>query len=112
MRLRIDRPSTYRRDDRLPHGLENVPWKTHSVLIWLELTEHTLENLHTAIDGHLVRGVCYRHLVGATRYGSLLLLDSPEDPLPLSEMIVLYAETQIRIWWGQRPPTELIDLLF
>ena len=68
--------------------------------------------MHTAIDGHLVRGVLYRHLVGATRYGSLLLLDSPEDPLPLSEMIVLCDDTQIRIWWGQCRPTEPMDLLF
>ena len=50
--------------------------------------------------------------IGATRYGSLLLLDSPEDPLPLSEMIVLCDDTQIRIWWGQCPPTKLMDLLF
>ena len=82
------------------------------MLIWLELTEPTLENLHTAIDGHLVRGVRYRHLVGATRYGNLFLLDSLEDPLPLSEMIVLYDDTQIRIWWRQCPPTEPMDLLF
>ena len=68
--------------------------------------------MHTAIDGHLVRGAGYRHLVGATRYGSLLLLDSPEDPLPLSKMIVLYDDTQIRIWWGQCLQTEPIDLLF
>ena len=64
----------------------------------MELTEPTLENLHTAIDGHLVRGVGYRHQVGTTRYGSLLLLDFPEDPLPPSEVIVLYDDTQIRIW--------------
>ena len=92
--------------------MEHVPWKTHSILIWLELTEPTLENLHTAIDGHLVRRVGYRHLVGTTRYVSLLLVDSPEDPLPLSEMIVLYDDTQIRIWSRQCPPTEPMDLLF
>ena len=68
--------------------------------------------MHTAIDGHLVRSVGYRYLVGATRYGSLLLLDFPEDPLPLSEMIFLNDDTQIRIWWGQCPPTEPMDLLF
>ena len=68
--------------------------------------------MHTAIDGHLVRGVGYRHLVGATRYGRLLLLDSPEDPLPLSAMIVLYDDTQIRIWWRECPPTEPMDLPF
>ena len=78
----------------------------------MELTEPTLENLHAAIDGHLVRGVGYRHLVGDSRYGSLLLLDSPEDPLPLSEMIVLYDDRQICIRWRQCPPTKAMDLLF
>ena len=78
----------------------------------MELTEPTLENLHKAIDGHLVRGVGYSDLVAATRYGSLLLLDSPEDPLLLSGMIVLYDNTQIRIWCEQCPPTEPMDLLF
>ena len=80
--------------------------------MWLEVSEPTLYNLHAAIDRHLIRGVGYRHLVGATRYGSLLLLDSPEDPLPLYEIIVLYNDTQIRIWWGQFPATEPMDLLF
>ena len=108
----MDRPSTYRKDDPLPRGLDNVPWKTHPAVMWLEVTEPTLDNLHAAIDRHLIRGVGYRHLVGATRYGSLLLLDSPEDPLPLSEMVVLYNDTQVRIWWGQCPATEPMDLLF
>jgi len=76
------------------------------------VTEPTLEKLHTAIDRQLTRGFGYRHLVGATRYGSLLLLDSPEEPLPLSEMMVLYDDTQIRMWWGQFPPSEPMDLLF
>ena len=40
------------------------------------------------------------------------LLDSPEDTLPLSEMIVLYDDTQICIWWRQCPLTEPMDLLF
>ena len=80
----MDRPSTYRKDNPLPRGVDNVPWKTHPAVMWLEVTEPTLDNLHAAIDHHLIRGVGYRHLVGATRYGSLLLVDSPEDPLPLS----------------------------
>ena len=79
--------------------------------MWLEVTEPTLDNLHAAIDRYLIRGVGYRHLAGATRYGSLLLLDSPEDPLPLSEMIVLYDNKQVRIWWGQCPATQSMDLL-
>ena len=80
--------------------------------MWLEVTEPTLNILHAAIDRHLIRGVGYHHLLGATRYGSLLLLDSPEDPLPLSEMGVLYNDMQVRIWWRQCPATEPMDLLF
>ena len=60
----------------------------------------------------MVHGVGYPHLVGATRYGTLLVFNSPEDPLPLSEIIVLYDDTQIGIWWGQCPPTEPMNLLF
>ena len=79
----------------------------------MELTEPTLENLRTAIDGHLVRGVGYRHghLVGATRYVILLLLDSPENHLPLSEIMVHHDDTEIRIWWGQCTPSEPMELL-
>ena len=95
--LWMDRPSTYRNDDPFSRGLDHVPWKTQPAIMWLEVTNPTLDNLHAAIDHHLIRGVGYRHLVGATRYGSLLLLDSPEDPLPLSEMIELYNDTQVRI---------------
>jgi len=112
MRLWIDRPSTYRRDNPLPHRVEHVPWKTHPVMVWVEMTVPTLEGLHTAIDSCLAPSIGYRHLVGATRYGGLLLLDSPEDPVPLSEMLVLYEDRQIRMWWGQCRPSEPMDLLF
>jgi len=76
------------------------------------MTEPTRENLHRAIDSHLISGVGHHYLVGAIKYDSLLLLDFPEDPLPLSEMIVLYNDTQIWMWWGQYRPTEPRDLLF
>ena len=108
----MDRPSTYRKDDPLPGGLDNVPWMTHRAVMWLEVTEPTLDNLHAAIHRHLTRSVGYRHLVGATSYGSHLLLDTPEDHLRLCELIVLYNDTQVRIWWGQCPATKTIDLLF
>src|ERR1700760_2390120 len=53
-------------DNPLPRGLNNVPWKTYPAVMWLEVTEPTLDNLHhAAIDRHLIRGVGYRHLVGA-----------------------------------------------
>src|ERR1700759_4121651 len=108
----MDRPSSYRKDDPVLGGLDNVPWKTDPAVMWLEVTKPTLDNLHAASHRYLTHSVCYCHLVGATSYGSLLLLDSPENPLPLSEMIVLYNDTQVRIWWGQCPATEPMDLLF
>ncbi|KAG0123719.1 hypothetical protein HOY82DRAFT_544085 [Tuber indicum] len=106
------RPSTFRRDNPLPRRLEHVPWKTHPVMVWVEMTEPTLKSLHMALDSCFAPGIGYRHLVGTTRYGSLLLLDSPEDLLPLSEMLVLHDDTQIRMWWGQCPPSEPMDMLF
>ena len=55
------------------------------------------------IDSHLICGISYHHLVGTSRYSSLLVLDSPEYPLPLSEIIVLYNDMQIHIRCGQCP---------
>src|ERR1700760_3808749 len=97
----MDRPSSYRKDNPLPCGLDNVPWKTYPAVMWLEVTEPTLDNLHAAIDTHLIRGVGYPRLVRATRYGSFLLLASPQDLLPLSEVVVLFNDTQVGIWWRQ-----------
>jgi len=108
----MDRASTYRIDNPLPRRREHVQWKTHPVLLWLEIAEPTPENLYTVIDSHLIRGVGYRHLVDATRYGSRLLLDSPNDPLPLFEIIVVYDDTQICRWWGQCLPNDPRDFLF
>src|SRR5205807_3402743 len=112
VRLWLDMPSTNRPGEPLAGGLDNVQWKTYGSVFWLELTEPTLPHLLAQIDRIVARGVGYRHLVGATRYGTLLLLDEPEEPLPLSEMIVITNSRHVRIWWGLSPPNEAMDLLF
>ena len=96
----FDRPSSERKDNPLPCGLDHVQWKTYPLVVWMELTEPTLQNLHTAINNHWSRGTSYHHLICTPRYGSLLLLDSLEEPLPLYEMFVLYEDQQIHMWWG------------
>ena len=53
----------------------------------MELTEHTFPNLLAGIDKTMVPGVGFCLLIGATRQGTTLLLDNPEEPLPLPEMI-------------------------
>ena len=112
VRLWLDVPSEVRPGEPLPPGLDKVQWQTRGAVNWLELTEPTLEHLHGAIDRVVRRGIGYRHLVGATRYGTLLLLDDPEEPLPLSEMVELRTSRQVRIWWALSPPHEPMDLLF
>src|SRR5207302_10583349 len=85
----LDMPSMNHPGEPLVGGLDNVQWKTYGSVFWLELTEPTLRQLLVQIERIVARGVGYRHLVGATRYGRLLLLDELEEPLPLSEMIVI-----------------------
>ena len=81
-------------------------------MYWLELTAPAMEHVLRAIDRVVARGIGYRHLVSATRYGTLLLLDDPEEPLPVSEMVVLRTSRHVRIWWSLSAPHEAIDLLF
>src|SRR5207302_5098890 len=79
---------------------------------WMELTELTRVNLLAGVDRVLARGHRYRFLVGATRRGTQLLQEDPEEPLPLAEMIPISSSRQVRIWWSMNPANELMDLLF
>ena len=51
-------------------------------------------------------------LIGATRQGTCLLQDDPEEALPLAEMIQITNSRLVRIWSFLNPPREPIDLLF
>ena len=76
------------------------------------MTEPTRVNLLKQIDTVLPCGVGYRQLIAAIRYNTVLLLDDPEGPLPILEMINITANRHVRIWWGQSLLAKLLDLLF
>lgn len=112
VRVWVDEPSVVRPGSPLPVGLDKIQWQTYEHVYWMELTEPTHENLLANLNRVLSRGFGYRLLVGATGRGTRLLLDDPEEPLPLSEMITLRNNRHVRIWWSMNPPNEPMDLLF
>jgi len=44
-----------------------------------------------------------RYLIGATGEGASALRRRPSDPLPLSELIFLYTDDDIRVWLLANP---------
>jgi len=53
----------------------------------------------------------HRHLIGATGQGASALRGRPSDPLPLSELISLYTDDDIRVWLLANPSKDPLDLL-
>ena len=78
----------------------------------MELTEPTRANLLAGVDRVLAHGHGYRFLVGTTRWGTQLLQEDPEEPLPLAEMIPISSSRHVRIWWSMNPANEPMNLLF
>jgi len=64
-----------------------MQWHSHGYDYWIELTEPTIPNLLAGIDKTMALGVRFHMLIGATRQGTRLLQDDPEEPRPLAEMI-------------------------
>lgn len=52
-----------------------------------------------------------RYLIGATGQGASSLRRRPSDPLPLSELIFLYKDDDIRAWLLANPGKDPLDLL-
>jgi len=112
MHLSIDQPSVVHPDSPLPAGLDKIQWQTHRHVYWMEMTEPTMRNLFVCIDRVLARGYRYRLLLGVTRQATRMLLDDPEEPLPVAEMISIGNSSHVRIWWSINSPSEPMDLLF
>jgi len=51
------------------------------------------------------------YLIGATGQGASALCRRPSDPLPLSELIFLYTDDDIRVWPLANPGKDPLDLL-
>ena len=111
-RLWIDQPSVLPPDSPLPTGLEKIQWQTHGHVYWMEITEPTMRNLFVCIDRVLAQGYRYCLLIGATRHGTCMLLDNPEEPLPVAEMISIRNSWHVRMWWSMNKLSEPMDLLF
>lgn len=52
-----------------------------------------------------------RYIIGATGQGASSLRRRPSDPLPLSELIFLYKDDDIRAWLLANPGKDPLDLL-
>jgi len=87
VRLWIDEASVICQANPLPAGLDKIVWQAGGHVYWFEMTEPTRQNVRDGIDSVLERGHGYRALVCATKQGTGLLHEDPEQPLPLAEMI-------------------------
>lgn len=112
VRLWIDEASVIRQADPLPAGLDKIVWQAGGHVYWFEMTEPTLQNVRDGIDSVLERGHGYRALVGATKQGTGLLHEDPEQPLPLAEMIPISTDVHVRTWWAMNTQSEPMDMLF
>ena len=98
VRLWIDEASAIRQGDPLPARLHKIMWQASGHVCWFEMTEPTLQNVRDAIDSVLECGHGYRALVGATKQGTGLLHEDPEQALPLGEMIPISTDVHVRTW--------------
>ena len=89
VRLWIDEASAIRQADQLPARLDKIVWQAGGHVYWFEMTEPTLQNVRDGIDRVVECGHADRALVGATKQGTGLLHDDPEQPLPLAVMILI-----------------------
>jgi len=87
LRLWIEEPSSSRPGAPNPPGLDKVLWQTGEQDYWLEMAEPTFDNVLEEVNRVLERGYGYRVLVGATREGTRMLRNDPEEPLRLAEMV-------------------------
>jgi len=67
--------------------MDKIHWQSRGHGYWMGLTEPTFPNLLSGIDKTMAPGIGFRMLKGATRHGTRLLQDNPEDPLPLTAII-------------------------
>jgi len=78
----------------------------------MEMAEPTMRNLFVCMDRVLAWRYGYCLLVGATRHGTRMLLDDPEEPLLVAEMISIENGRHVRMWLSMNSQREPMDLLF
>jgi len=112
VRLWINKASVIRQADPHPAGLDKLVWQAGGHVYWFTMTEPTLQNVRDGIDSVLEHGHGYRALVGATKQGTGLLHEDPEQALPLAEMIPISTDVHVRTWWAMNTQSEPMDMLF
>jgi len=110
--LWIEEPSSSRPGALKPPGLDKVPWQTGEQVYWLEMAESTFDKVLEEIDRVLEHGYGYRVLVRATREGTQMLRNDPDEPLRVGEMVPLLSDRDVRLWWSTNTLNEPMDLLF
>ena len=111
VRLWIEELSSSCPDAPNPPGLDKVLWQTGEQVYWLQIAEPTFNNVLEEIDRVIECGYGYRVLVGATRDGTRMLRNDPDEPLPLGEMVPLLSDRDVGIWWSTNTLNEPMDLL-
>ena len=75
------------------------------------MAEPTMRSLFVCIARVLARGSRYRLPVGVTRHRTCILLDHPEEPLPVAEIISIRNSGQVWMWRPMNSPSQRMDLL-
>jgi len=110
--LWIDEASVICQADPLPAGLDKIVWQAGGHVYLFEMTEPTLQNVCDGIDSVLGGGHGYCTLVGATKQGTGLLHEDPEQPLQLTEMIPISTDVHVRRWWAMNTQSDPMDMFF
>jgi len=94
----------------------HYPWydeDSGGEIAWGVLASPNLQSLLGVLKRqHVEDPIQYpRYLIGATGQGAIGLRRRPSDPLPLSELIFLYTDNDIRVWLLAKPGKDPLDLL-
>jgi hypothetical protein len=98
------------------HPFLGYPWYDEDLgggIAWGVLASPNLQCLLGVLKRqHVEDPIQYpRYLIGATGLGASALRQQPSEPLPLSELIFLYNDDDIRVWLLANPGKDPLDLL-
>jgi len=107
--------SMNRRNESRPPFL-HYPWYDEDSgggIAWGVLASPNMKSLLSVLKRqHVEDPIQYsRYLIGATGQGASALRRRRSDPLPLSELIFLYTDDDIRVWLLANPGKDPLDLL-
>jgi len=98
------------------HPFLEHPWYANAPdegIAWGVLSTPTIRTLVIVLQNQHVEEPIRspRYLIGATGHGASMLRRRPSEPLPLSELIFLYKDADVRAWLLANPGKDPLDLL-